>query len=168
MLGDIALGWPDGVYSPVSTAVCVSEAMRPENRTERWHAATMLCLLALAASSSACLAGRSAGPTPIRGGCEPATAIPSPGAADPNQACETDSDCVFSAVWRCIESADDCQWSCCDGAVMNRSAAERFQTGFRRWCAGQSAELQARCASATCEMRGQPRCRKGRCAELQP
>jgi hypothetical protein len=87
---------------------------------------------------------------------------------DSDQVCGTDDDCVFSSVWHAIESAEDCHWSCCSGAVMNRTAAERFQAGFHRWCASRSDELQSSCVSATCEMRGRPRCLAGRCSEMQP
>ena len=115
-----------------------------------------LLALVLAGSAVACPAAT------------PPAAPDAPRAVDSDQACETDEDCVFSAVWRAVETAEDCHWSCCSGAVMNRTAAERFQAGIQRWCAGRSDELQAPCASATCEMRGQPRCMDGRCAEMQP
>jgi hypothetical protein len=117
-------------------------------------------------TSIACGARPVPDPPAPNGAAEPAPEAAS--AVDPDQACGTDDDCVFSAVWRAIESVEDCHWSCCSGAVMNRTAADRFQAGFRRWCAGQSEELQAPCASATCEMRGEPRCMDGRCAEMQP
>jgi hypothetical protein len=87
---------------------------------------------------------------------------------DHDRVCEADDNYVFSSVWHAIESVEDCHWSCCSGAVMNRTAAERFAAGFHRWCARRSDELQASCASATCEMRGRPRCMEGRCSEMQP
>ena len=87
---------------------------------------------------------------------------------EPGSSCRIDDDCVFSGVDHVIEREDDCRISCCSGTLMNRVAAQRFQAAFRRVCSARPVNLPAPCASTTCELRGTPRCIRGRCAEMNP